>query len=413
MAESILGIGLLVFLSLFFTAMFEKTRIPDVLLLTVLGLLLGPISGLVRPDDFGKIGGIMSTIALVVILFESGTTMDVDVLRKMYRAAVGLTMATFLGTAAIVGVVGHYVLHLDVRMSILLGLILGSVSPAVVIPLARMLKMREPGLTLVILESGLSDTICIVAVFAMLEAASAAASIHLPKLFGNILSSLLLAGIIGVIGAVFWLLVLNTVRQLPNTGFATFAFVFILYGVTDMLGFSGAIAALAFGAGLTNHDRLPLHNMKIFHQRELATITEKDHEQFEEVVFLLKTFFFVYLGLSIRFDYWIYAGFALAIMSGAYLLRALVVRYTVGSMSPGWQESFMLSIMIPKGLASAVLASLPFEQGLPNGELIRDFSYITVVTSVLMTALLVPLMNNPVGRVLAKVAGGPAESKPA
>ena len=47
MAEALLGIGLLVFLSLFFSALFKKTLIPDVLML----ILLGPaVPGWVKHD---------------------------------------------------------------------------------------------------------------------------------------------------------------------------------------------------------------------------------------------------------------------------------------------------------------------------------------------------------------------------
>lgn len=65
----------------------------------------------------------------------------------------------------------------------------------------------------------------------------------------------------------------------------------------------------------------------------------------------------------------------------------------------------MLPIMIAKGLVSGVLASLRFERGLTGGELIRDFFHILAATRVLMTALLVPLMNNPAGKGPAQMAG--------
>jgi cell volume regulation protein A len=45
MAEIVLVIGLLVFLAHFFTALFRRTRIPDVLLLLLLGVVLGPLTG--------------------------------------------------------------------------------------------------------------------------------------------------------------------------------------------------------------------------------------------------------------------------------------------------------------------------------------------------------------------------------
>ena len=40
------------------TGLFSRTRVPDVLLLTLIGLLLGPIFHLVGPQSFGRRPGI-------------------------------------------------------------------------------------------------------------------------------------------------------------------------------------------------------------------------------------------------------------------------------------------------------------------------------------------------------------------
>jgi NhaP-type Na+/H+ or K+/H+ antiporter len=189
--------------------------------------------------------------------------------------------------------------------------------------------------------------------------------------------------------------VLNTVRQLKNTAFAVFAWIFVVFGVTDILGFSGAIAAMAFGAALTNHERLPLHDLKIFRQRKLGKIEESDTDFYHEVIFLLKTFFFVYLGISIKFTDPMLAAWALLAVGGLYQIRAFAVRQLMRKASPGWQESYSQSILAPKGLASAVLASAPLQAGIAGAETIRDFSYIAVLVSIVVTASLMPLQKQP------------------
>jgi cell volume regulation protein A len=45
--------------------------------------------------------------------------------------------------------------------------------------------------------------------------------------------------------------------------------------------------------------------------------------------------------------------------------------------------------MAPKGLAAAVLATLPLEYGVAGGEVIRDTTYMVVLVSITLTALLV------------------------
>ena len=41
-ASSVLSVGLLVFIAHFFTALFEKTKVPDVLPLIIIGIIIGP-----------------------------------------------------------------------------------------------------------------------------------------------------------------------------------------------------------------------------------------------------------------------------------------------------------------------------------------------------------------------------------
>lgn len=392
MAEALLGIGLLVFLSLFFSAVFKRTLIPDVLLLILLGIVLGPaVLGWVQPADLGKIGGVMSTVALVVILFEGGTALDVDLLKKMLRTTVSLAGLTFVMTVGVMTCFGHWVLGLGWMGSVILGLIVGNISPAVALPIASSLGMREPAKTVLILETGLTDVLSIVLVGGLLD--SSGGHLEAGKLVGSIIASLLMAGLIGIGAGLGWAAVLNTMRQFPNTSFAVFAYMFIIYGVADILGFSGAIAALAFGAALTNYNHLPLHKVPLFREREMGALTHRDMEFYHEVIFLLKTFFFVYLGVSIKFANAVYLVYVLGAVVVVYLGRTLIVRWVMKGVSPGWQESYQLSVMAPKGLAAAVLASLPAETGMAGGEVIQAAAYFTVLVSIVLTAGLIPVLK--------------------
>lgn len=71
-ALTIVFVGITIFLSHYFATLFARTKIPDVLWLFTIGLLLGPVGGLVRPENFGAVGPVFTTITLVFILFESG-----------------------------------------------------------------------------------------------------------------------------------------------------------------------------------------------------------------------------------------------------------------------------------------------------------------------------------------------------
>jgi cell volume regulation protein A len=47
------------------------------------------------------------------------------------------------------------------------------------------------------------------------------------------------------------------------------------------------------------------------------------------------------------------------------------------------------SMLAPKGLAAAVLAAVPLQYGVPGAEVIRDTTYMVVLVSIVLCALLV------------------------
>ena len=250
-APIVLFVGMLVFLAHLFAGLFSRTKIPDVLLLMIIGLLLGPVLGIVTPSDFGSLGPIFATITLVILLFQSGIDLRLSMLRKALRGAVMITTINFVVTMAAVGITLHVVAGTGWTNALLLGAILGGTSSAVIIPMLAHLKIQKESSTILYLESALSDVLCIVVALAFVQSQQFG-GLDVGLIAGKIISSFLLAGIIGVLGAFGWSIILERVRTLQNSIFTTPAFVFIIYGMAEILGFSGAIAALAFGITIGN-----------------------------------------------------------------------------------------------------------------------------------------------------------------
>lgn len=393
MPQIILTLGVLYFLAHAFTAIFERTRIPDILLLIFFGIVVGPLTGLVSLDDFGKVGPVLSTLTLIVILFESGTGLSLKVLRQSIGATAGLSLATFTATFLIVIIFGRAVFDISLLEASILGAILAGTSSAVVIPMAKALKLDAKSETVLVLESALTDVLCIVLVFALLGASSAGIeNFSAPKVLGGILSSLILASLIGLLGSIGWTVILNKIRSFPNTILTTLAFSLIVYGVAESIGVSGAIAALIFGLGLQNHGEMGIDRLKWFKNIKMEFLNETEQSVFREIVFALKTFFFIYLGISMNLSDISLFKWVFLMIAAIYMARLIITRFTCES-STDRRDLSHISVMVPKGLAAAVLGSLPAEQGLPYGEVIKQVTFMTVLGSILLTAVLVPLIE--------------------
>lgn len=389
----LIGIGGLVFLAHLFAALFEKTRVPDVVPLVILGLLVGPVFGLVAPSTFGKVGGVFTTFALVIILFQGGLSLNFAVLRDSIGEGGRLTLTNFAATLAVVGPLAHNILRFSWLESFMLGTIVGGTSSAVVIPLIAKLRMQERTRTALLLESAFSDVLCIVTTIALLQSLQSH-ELNPGRLAGQVISSFVMASAIGTAGAVFWSNILARVRELENSLFTTPAFVCIIFGVAESLGFSGAIAALAFGIVLGNVESLT--NLKlptvIFSRLKPVKLNATEEALFTELVFLLKTFFFVYIGLSMRFALWMSVAAGLGITAGLFIARIPVVRMSLSLQTPRTDASFA-SVMAPKGLAAAVLASLPLQAGVASGAALQEAVYAVVLFSIAATTLLTFLLE--------------------
>ena len=406
MSTTILVIGLMVFFAHFLSLQFRRTNIPDVLVLMLAGIVLGPLLGIVTPEDFGKIGSLIATIALVVILFESGTSLNLDVLGKSLATTGVLSIVCFALTTAIVTAIGFSALDLELLPAVLLGVTLGGTSSAVVIPMVNALRLSEKPSTVLVLESALTDVLCIVGVFALLQIHTQG-GVEAGKLIGGVLAALIFAAVIGVIGGIGWLLVLGKVRDFPNTISSTLAYVFIVYGATEGLGFSGAIAALALGITLTNFQKFGMDRIPSL-DRNIVPLNEVDLIFYREAVFLLKTYFFVYLGISIHFGAINLALMAVAMVLLIYGMRMVLTRFVFRDTGYSLRDTAITSMLAPKGLAAAVLAALPLQFGVAGGEVIRDTTYMVVLVSIALSALLVMIYPSTfVQRFYSRVMGKP------
>jgi len=387
-------VGVLIFAAHLFEVIFRHTRIPDVLPLVVIGLILGPLLGIATPTSFGAVGPIFTVVTFVLILFEAGTGLSFSSLRQTYKETLILTTITFILNVAVVGVATHYLTGLGFIKSFILASVVGGISSAVIAPMLGQLHMHEESKAVLLLESTITDVFCVIATLSVIEIANLGdiMQFDIGLTMGKLIASFLLATMLGTVSAFGWSYILNKVRGLQNSMFTTAAFVFVIFGIAEWLGYSGAIAALAFGITLGNISSLRLPKLYNGLNTGLSGLNISEKAFFSELVFILKTFFFVYIGISLQLANWwlILIGLALTVI--VFIIRLPVVKFTVLKSTPVLDAS-MLAVVIPRGLAAAVLASIPFQQGMESGDIIQNIAYAIILISIIVTSLLVFLID--------------------
>ncbi|AII54352.1 cation:proton antiporter [Hymenobacter sp. APR13] len=392
----IILIGFLIFLGHYLAQLFQRTKVPDVVGLLLVGMLLGPVFHLIDPSAFGRAGRVFTNLVLVFILFESGLEVRFEQLRSALRGTVLLTTLNFVVTALVVSALAQWLTDLDFLSCLILGTILGGTSSAVVTTLARQVTILPQTATTLVMESAFSDVYTLGIPIALISFYTSS-SFNVVTLAGQLVLALVGALLAGAGGGYLWLALLHRVPTLLKTRFSTPAFAFILYGVVELLQFSGPIAVLFFGIAVGNLPLLRRGWLRAVLPARTVELTTVEKDFFAEIVFLLRTFFFVYVGLSIVLDDpWLIAlGVAMALV--LFLVRIPVVLAAADRQTPQFDMALM-SIMIPKGLGAAVLATLPAQRGLPGGAVIQTITFAVIVATTVGCTALFFLLDK--GRIL-------------
>jgi NhaP-type Na+/H+ or K+/H+ antiporter len=178
----------------------------------------------------------------------------------------------------------------------------------------------------------------------------------------------------------------------------------VLFGLTEFLGYSGPVSALTFGVTLANAGTKEIPWLSRRYNITPLQHNETERAFFGEIVFLIKTFFFVYLGLSATLvDVWTLA-IAFALSMGLVLARIVAVRLSTRKDVTPRKDALLMSVMVPKGTAAAVLAAFPLQMLLQGGEQIQNVIYAVVVVSIVVTAFLLFLIEKTPFQMLLGVA---------
>mgnify|MGYP001205282744 CR=1 FL=1 len=389
-AIAILFLGILIFLGNVFNRVFALTKIPDLLILIGIGLLIGPGLGLITPEEFGVVGPLFATITLAIILFEGGLHLKVETIQSAIKGTLALSLISFIATWLIAAGIVWSLHYLDLIPALLLGAAIGGTSSAVVIPMIEYLNLHRDSHAILALESAVTDVLCIVVFLTLLDV-YILGELNIPYVAGRLIASFLVAAVLGFIGGITWSVLYPNLKSITSI-FLTPAFLFILYGVVTLLGFSGAIAALSFGIALGNLQLFSITKWLPDSKVTQVELTQNEVIFLSQLVQLFKTFFFIYIGLSIILSDTQALIIGLVITLLLFAIRIIIVRFVIPKSIPVWDASIM-AIMIPKGLAAAVLAAIPLQMDIPGGMFIQTTTYGIILFSILICSILVLLLD--------------------
>lgn len=145
------------------------------------------------------------------------------------------------------------------------------------------------------------------------------------------------------------------------------------------------MSALFFGLILGNESEIfKAFRMTDKENEKVFCVVSKGLKRFEsEIAFLIKTFFFVFLGIigSLSNPIYLISGIAL---SGILLATRFGAVWLSTAKSSLTKDRKIMTAVLTRGLAAAVLATLPAQYGLLYSDLFVDTAVVIIVTTAII-----------------------------
>jgi cell volume regulation protein A len=360
---------------------FNHTSIPDSILLLLFGVLLGPVFQLFAHEELLAITPYFAALALIIILFDGGLNMDIREAVKNSPRALILAIIGWILNVIVTAAFTKVILGWRLLDGLLLGSIVGGGSSIIVIALIRKLKVTEKIETVLSLESILTDVLCTVGAFTAINILLSG-EVSIDAALGSVGIAFGVGILVGLGFGVAWLVILERIKGKPNAYMLTLAMLFLTYVVATNLNGNGALSALFFGLIIGNSR--PIAKQLKF--RTTISIDNNVRDFHSQISFLIRSFFFVFTGLLFSFSSYLSVLIGLLLSITFLGIRFVVVKVAVVKSELHEYESLM-TIMFPRGLAAAVLASLPLTMLGSSYQIFPEIAFIVILTTIMITTV--------------------------
>ncbi|MBI1418323.1 MAG: sodium:proton antiporter [Limimaricola sp.] len=356
-----------------------RLRMPAIVLMLAAGLLVGPATGLLLPArDIGPLLEPLVSVAVAIILFEGGLSLDLADLRD---AAAGVQRLVFIG--APLGWIGsalvlHYAAGLGWESAAVIGGIMIVTGPTVITPLLRNARLARRPAQLLHWEAILNDPIGALAAVLAFEVV---AVLHTPVEPGPALVRMLGGvGLAALAGAASGLGLAAAFRRGRVPEYmkvpVLVAVLLLTFALPDaVLHESGLLAVTIMGVVVANAG-LPSYD-------ELRRFKEQASILLVSGVFILLAAELDFGALA-RLD-WRAVLFVLAVM---VLARPAAVFIALLGTAIPWRERVLVAFTGPRGVVLVAVAGLFGERlaamGLPDGTLIGPLAFVLVAVTVVV-----------------------------
>lgn len=359
-----------------------RLHLPAILLLLICGIVAGPVTGFLRPDElFGNFLTPFVSLSIALILFEGGLSLNLRELREIGGVVRNLITIGTIVTWSIASVAAWAIFRLDFQLALLLGAVFVVTGPTVVIPLLRHVRPSPRIRNTIKWEGILNDPVGAILAVLVFEAIIAGGMGGGPDEAALQFLYSVLTGISVGAGFAALTLLLLYFHWIPDFLDAGFTLAVVLGAFTISNHFqpeSGLLATTVMGIALANQRLTPVRHIVEF----------KEHLR----VLIISTLFIV---LSARLEQ--AAIYQVLMPSMAFLAVLLFIARPasvwlscLGSPLKRNERRFLMW-MAPRGIVAAAIASIFSERladvGVQGAEVLAPIAFIVIIGTVTIYGL--------------------------
>lgn len=378
------SIGMLLLISVLLSKVSGYANVPTLIVFLFIGLLLDS-NAVVKPSITSfTIIQYVSIFALITIMFSGG--LDTDYKKMKPIAKMGLSLATVgvLITAFVTGLFIHFVIGIDLILSLLVGSIISSTDVAAVFSIFRSDDIKlKPTLTRILeLESASNDPMAYILTTSFLY--------------------LILNPSTSILGIIFTLIYSLVFGTLFGLGFGKISSILIkkinlsISGLYPVLLLAIAVLTFAFSEMLGGNGFLSVYIAAVLIGNNEIPSKVSQLSFFDGIAWLMQIIMFIVLGLFAFPNQLIKtAGVSLLIATAITLIsRPLAVFITLHPFNIKIRDKIFLSWTGIKGAVPIVFATYPLVAGIPQAPLIFNIVFFITIISVILQGSTINLLAN-------------------
>lgn len=370
-----------------------KLKVPVIVLLSMFGVIFGPILNLVRPKEvFGDLLPIFIELSVAIILFEGGMTLKIQEFKLQSKGLIRLFSVAVIFNWLFGAALSYYFVNLSWQISLLVSGILIVTGPTVILPALREAKLVKRVSSYLKWEGIINDPIGAILAVLVLQ-------FHLHRNSEFIIFAIL--KILFIALTVAWitryLLIIASQRALfPE-------FLKIPFIIGAVIGLFIISELFQKGSGLLTSTLLGLSIGNI----NLSSI--KDLRRFSEslTVFIVSIIFII-LSAGIDLNVWKELSWQhyFLIFSFGFLIRPVSIYLSTFKTGMSFRERILIGIYGPRGIVAASVAGVSSEILIQNNVNEAKIIVPIIFSVILLTVTFHGLLLRPLARKLKLINTG-------